>query len=32
MGGVGMVRGVTISGGTGTQWYNSHGRMPPWGV
>ena len=24
--------GVTISGGTGTWWYHSHGRMPPWGV
>ena len=25
-------KGVTISGGTGTWWYHSHGRMPPWGV
>ena len=32
-GGVGMVRGVTVLGGTGTWWYQSHGhgRMPPWG-
>ena len=30
--GVGMVGGVTISGGTGTWWYHSHGRMSPWGV
>ena len=32
-GGVGMVRRVTVLGGTGTWWYQSHGhgRMPPWG-
>ena len=24
--------GVTISGGTGTWWYQNQGRMPRWGV